>query len=199
MIYDRRSVDLRWLFDPVLSSSLDNFDPHWKKKRNLNIPPIDVEEDNIVTKPRGGLCITLAFVMTYEELWIFASMKTFSHWSLLSFPSDSLLTWIKSNQCGDCCSLGMKSDLPNVTSSIMIVIYWNAHRSKKLSFYLCTSLLPLFLFVHQEPTHRINRINWNMIKSLLKNRSSIHRLTIDWHIHLLCFFLAQEHIHLVVH
>ena len=39
-----------------------------EKKRNLNIPPIDVEEDNIVTKPRGGLCITLAFVMTYEEL-----------------------------------------------------------------------------------------------------------------------------------
>ena len=186
-----------------MSSNIHAKSRKWKKKienkRNLDIAPIDIEEDNIGTKPRGGLCMTLAFVMAYEELWIFASMKTFSHWSLLSFPSDSLLTWINSNQCGDLCSLGMKSDLPNLTSSIMIVIYWNAHRSKKLPFYLCTSLLPLFLFVHQEPTHRINRINWNMIKSHLKNRSSIHRLTIDWHIYSLCFFLAQEHIHLVVH
>ena len=134
------------------------------------------------TKPRGGLCITLVFVMTYEELWIFASMKTFSHWSLLSFPSDSLLTWI--NWCADCCSLGMKSDLSNVTSSVMIVTYWNAHRSKKLPFYLCTSLLPLFLFVHQEPTHRID---WNMITSHLKNWST-HSQTTDWNIHSLCFF-----------
>ena len=71
----------------------------------------------------------------------------------------------------------MKSDLPNITSSIMIVIYWNAHRSKKLPFYLCTSLLPLFLFVHQEPTHRIN---WNMITSYLKNWST-HWQTIKTH------------------
>ena len=77
----------------------------------------------------------------------------------------------------------------------MIVIYWNAHRSKKLPFYLCTSLLPLFLFVHQEPTHRIN---WNMITSYLKNWSSIHWLITDCHIYSLCFFLAQEHIHLIV-
>ena len=37
--------------------------------------------------------VILNIFLTYEELWIFASMKTFSHWSLLSFPSDSLLTW----------------------------------------------------------------------------------------------------------
>ena len=39
--------------------------------------------------------VILNIFLTYEELWIFASMKTFSHWSLLSFPSDSLLTWKK--------------------------------------------------------------------------------------------------------
>ena len=64
MIYDRRSVDLRWLFDPVLSSSLDNFDPHWKKKRNLNIPPIDNEEDNM--EPNQGVAFVSLLRLSHD-------------------------------------------------------------------------------------------------------------------------------------
>ena len=85
IVWSGATFILRWFCSPLKKNEILIFLPSIMKKRIWN-----------QTKgwPLYHSCVCHS---TYEELWIFASMKTFSHWSLLSFPSDSLLTWIDIN------------------------------------------------------------------------------------------------------